>query len=184
MSGSADYSGPFDPGFSHDRFGRETLVKLLYTYSNYLRRIDAHWYLAVMDKWGNDEALDCDGRVWEKLVTYEMKTMTDLMNIHGDDVVTVMKALQVSPWVWVYDCDIELKDSNHSIVTYRNCPTLLALEKEGKGREAVICHELEPRLMNLIAHHFNPDIVVTPLKLPPRDPDSDIGCQWEFRLDR
>ena len=65
MSGSADYSGPFDPGFSHDRFGRETLVKLLYTYSNYLRRIDAHWYLAVMDKWGNEEALDCDGRVWE-----------------------------------------------------------------------------------------------------------------------
>jgi len=38
--------------------------------------------------------------------------------------------------------------------------------------------------MNIIAHYFNPDIVVTPLKLPPRDPGSDIGCQWEFKLDR
>ena len=179
-----DYSGGFNPNFGYDKLDRETLVRLLNAYSEYMRRIDAHWYLAVMEKFGNDEALDCDGRVWEKLVTYEMKVMSDLFDIRGNDVATVMKALQVSPWTWVYDCDIDLKSDTHSVVTYRNCPTLLALEKEGLGREGVICRELEPRLMGLIAGYFNPDITVTALKLPPREPGSDLCCQWEFSLER
>lgn len=181
---SDDYSQPFDPNFSHKRFTKKTLIRFLKAYSEYMRRIDAHWYLAVMDKFGNAEALDCDERVWEKLVIYEMKTMSELLNIRGNDVATVMKALQASPWIWVYDCDIDLKNDAHAIVTYRNCPTLAALEKEGQGREGIICHELEPKLMNTIAHYFNPDIEVTPLKLPPREPGSDIGCQWEFKLKR
>jgi len=29
-------------------------------------RIDGYWYLTVMNKWGNDEAFDCDIKVWEK----------------------------------------------------------------------------------------------------------------------
>jgi hypothetical protein len=61
---------------------------------------------------------------------------------------------------------------------------LLALEREGQGREGLICQELEPKMMNTIAHYFNPNIEVTALQLPPRKGNSDICCQWEFKLDR
>jgi hypothetical protein len=56
--------------------------------------------------------------------------------------------------------------------------------KEGQGREKLICHQLEYRLMEVKAHVFNPKIKVTPLKLPPQEPDSDISCQWELKLER
>lgn len=180
----ADYSGAFDPTFSHGKLTQETLAKLMKATAEYMRRIDGHWYLSVMEKWGNDEALDCDIKVWERLVTYEMKTISSLLNIRGDDVVTVMKAIQASPWMSMYECKIDIKSNDHAITTYHACPTLLSLEKEGKGRERLICQELEPKLMGIMAHYFNQNIRVTPLKLPPRKSNSEICCQWEFKLER
>jgi hypothetical protein len=68
-------------------------------------------------------------------------------------------------------------------VTIEHCPTLLSLEKEGTGREKKICQQLEPKLMNIMAHFFNPEIKVTGLKVPPRTDYKDCCCQWEFTLD-
>ena len=184
MAELVDYSGKFDPKFSHDKFTRETLLKLLKMYSEYMLRIDGFWYLTVMDKWGNEEAFDCDVRVWEKAQLYEIKTISSLLNIHGDDVVTVMKAMQASPWMWIYDYEMDVKSNEHAILTIRTCPTLLSLEKEGKGREQLICREMEPKIMGIVAHYFNPNIRVTPLKMPPRKSKDEIPCKWEFKLER
>ena len=181
---SVDYSGKFDPEFSHDKFTRETLLKLLKAYNEYILRIDGYWYLTVMDKWGNDEAFDCDVKVWERAQLYEVKLISQILNVQGDDVATLMKYMQVSPWMWIYKYDIDLKSPNHGVMTIHHCPTLLSLEKEGTGREKLICQEMEPKVMGIMAHYFNPDIKVTGLKLPPRTDYDDCCCQWEFKLDR
>ncbi len=78
----ADYSGSFDRNFSHGKLAQETLTNLMKATAEYMRRIDGYWYLSVMEKWGNDEALDCDIKVWERLVVYEMKMLSSLLNIH------------------------------------------------------------------------------------------------------
>ena len=184
MTELVDYSGKFDPNFSYEKLTKETLLKIIQTNADYIRKIDGQWYMTVMEKCGNDVAFVCDAEIWEKLALYTMKTTSNLLNIHGDDVVTMMKALQASPWTWLYECDIDVKNNDHAIITYLNCPTLLALEKEGSGREMLICNELEVKLMEIKAHYFNPNIVVTPLKLPPREPNSEICCQWELKLER
>ncbi len=181
---SVDYSGKFDPEFSNDKFTRETLLKLLKAYNEYILRIDGYWYLTVMDKWGNDEAFDCDVKVWERAQLYEVKLISQILNVQGDDVATLMKYMQVSPWMWIYKYDIDLKSPNHGVMTIHHCPTLLSLEKEGTGREKLICQEMEPKVMGIMAHYFNPDIKVTGLKLPPRTDYDDCCCQWEFKLDR
>lgn len=180
----ADYSGKFDPGFSHDKFSKETLIRLLKAYSEYMLRIDGFWYLTVMDKWGNDEALDSDIKIWEKCKLYEMRTISTLLNIQGDDVATVMKYLQVYPFVWNWEYIIDLKNNNHAIYTQRSCTTLFALEREGKGRERQECHLVCQKVFNLDAHFFNPDIKVTGLKVPPRADYKDVACQWEFKLEK
>lgn len=184
MSETADYSGRFDPEFSHSRLNKETLLKLLATYNAYMLRVDGYWYLTVMDKWGNDEAFDCDVKVWEKAQLWEMKNVSSVLDIHGDDVETLMKYIQVSPWMWIYKYNIDLKSPNHAVLTITHCPTLISLEKEGTGREKLICQNLEPKIMGIMAGFFNPDIKAIPLKVPPRTDYSDCCCQWEFRLDR
>jgi len=180
----ADYSGKFDPNFSYDKFTKQALLKLLKTYSEYLLRIDGYWYLAALEKWGNDEAFDCDVKAWEKIQPWEVKAISSALNIHGDDVVTVMKYQQANPWMWIYDFEIDIKSEDHATITYRTCPTLFSLEKEGTGREKLICEEMEPRMMQLIADCFNPNIKVTGLKVPPRTDYSDIACQWQYKLEK
>ncbi|MFO8010857.1 MAG: DUF6125 family protein [Dehalococcoidia bacterium] len=183
MAELEDYSGQFDPEFEHAKLSKETLLKLLNTYNQYMLRIDGYWYLNVMDKWGNDEAFECDLRVWEKAQPWEMKNVSEVLNIHGDDVATLMKYLQVSPWMWIYSSTIDLKNPRHGEITIHHCPTLISLEKEGSGREELICQGLEPKIMSIMAHFFNPDIQAIPLKVPPRRTYNDCCCKWEFRLD-
>lgn len=184
MTELTDYSGPFDPEFSHRRFGKETLLKLLEAYAEYILRIDGFWYLAVMEKWGNETAFKTDVKVWERAQLWELKVMTGVLNIRGDDVATVMKYMQSNPWLNLCEYSIDLKNENHAILTKYTCPTLFALEKEGKGRERLQCGEITPWTFNTISHFFNPKIKVTPIKVPPRTDYSDICCRWEFKLER
>jgi hypothetical protein len=184
MSELTDYSGPFDPGFNHDKLNKQTLLQLLKTYNEYMLRIDGFWYLTVMGKWGNDEAFDCDVKVWEKAQLWEMKRISTVLNIHGNDVATFFKYLQVSPWMHIYDATIDLRNPNYGLLTINHCPSLISLEKEGTGREKLICQSMEPKIMGIMAHFFNPQISVTPLKVPPRTDYKDCCCQWEFKLER
>ena len=183
MSELSDYSGPFDPEWSPEKLSREALLKLVEAYSDYIYRIDASWYVTVKSRSGNDEAFACDRHVWErKLQAYELKMMTKALGIHGDDVVAVMKYMQATPWASLGRRDIDIKGSNHATLTIHDCPTLSAIEKEGNGREKLICEDLTTSLFSKIAHYFNPKIKVTGLKVPPRKTYSDCSCQWEFRL--
>ena len=108
--------------------------------------------------------------------------MTGALNIRGDDVVAVMKYMQATPWASIGRREMEIKNSNLAVLTIHNCPTLSAIEKEGTGREKLICEDLTTILFSKIAHYFNPKIKVTGLKVPPRKTYSDCSCQWEFSL--
>ena len=184
MSELTDYGGKFDPKFSFDKFSKKTLLKLLKAYSEYMLRMDGFWFLTVMNKWGNDEAIDCDIKAWEKGQTYMIRTLGDLLNIHGDDLASLMKFQQVDTWAWIQDRVIDIKNDNHAIYTIRTCPTLFSLEKEGKGREREHCRVACSKIISRHTSNFNPNIKVTPLKLPPRKSNNDICCQWEFKLEK
>ncbi len=107
--------------------------------------------------------------VWEKLCKYEMEKITKNFNITGKDVKSLMKAFQLSPWAWNLKWDFEVLGDNHIIWKVTHCPTVKALEREGRGRENDICNYVEVRLNRLYASFFNPAIQVNCLKTPPRE---------------
>jgi len=78
---------------------------------------------------------------------------------------------------------MELKSPNHGVFTVTHCPALLALEREGEGREERICQQLELELFIMQAKFFNPEMQVRALKVPPRKSKDDVPCQWEFKLE-
>lgn len=179
-----DYGGDFDPSFDYGKMSKEALVGLLAANANYIRKLDGHWYLSAMNKCGDDVAYDCDIDVWNRLMKLELKIASEMMNVKGGGVSSVAKYFQVSPWFWTFDYRLELKGNDRLVVTFVKCPTLLALEKEGLGREKKICRELEQHLFETIAHHFNPRIEVVPVQVPPRrGVDPGFCCRWEFRLE-
>lgn len=183
MEDLIDYSGAFDPELTYGDFSKDVLLKALKAYASYIRKLDGTWYLTVKEKIGDDVAFACDRLVWDTMEVHDVELSRKLFNIPGDDVTAVIKALQMSPWALVLDNEFELMSPNHGIWTVTRCPTLLALEKEGQGREKRICRGIETELITLRAHTINPHVKVTPLQIPPRTSKDGIHCQWEFRLE-
>lgn len=181
-SGLVDYSGELDPDLSIGDFSKDVLVELLKLYSRLFLAIDGFWYLAVRQRTGDDEALACDMWAWEKEVRYEMRRLAKLLRIEGSDVTTLMKALQMTPWFQNVTYRIQTAGRSRALLTITDCPVLEALEREGEGREKTICRVMDTLVFKKYAEFFNPDIEVRHLKLPPRESQQDICCQWEFRL--
>jgi len=177
-----DYSGEFLSNLELGDFSPDTLVKLLALYCKLYMALDGFWYLSAKERVGNEKALDCDIQTWERHCKYEMVKIVKLLNIQGNDVMAAMKAIQITPWLRQTEFEIEVKNHNNAILTVTHCPTLLALEREGEGRENEICNIVDRKMFKEYASFFNPDIELKCLKLPPRKSKGEICCQWEFSL--
>ena len=177
-----DYSGEFLPNLQLSDFSPSTLAELSALYCKLYLALDGFWYLTVKERISNEEALACDIQAWERVCKYEMAKITKQLNIQGNNVVALMKAIQVTPWIRQTQFKIEVRSDNNAILVVTHCPTLIALEKEGKGRENEICNQVDLKLFKYYTSFFNPDIEVKSLKLPPRKSKDEICCQWEFNL--
>ncbi len=180
MEKLSDYSGEFIPDLKLSDFSHGTLAQLLKLYAKLYIAMDGIWYLTVKERLGDTEALACDIEVWERNCRYEMARIRRQLRIRGNDIVALMKAFQLCPWCLMMEFDIKIKSQNSAVYTVTYCPTLDALEQEGRGREEEICKLVEPRIMKAYASSFDPDIEVKCLKSPPRKSKDDICCQWEF----
>ncbi len=84
----------------------------------------------------------------------------------------------------IYDWTIDLRNPNHGLLTINHCPTLISLEKEGTGREKLICQDMEPKIMGIHGAFLQPGNTGDPAESAPRTDYQDCCCQWEFKLDR
>ena len=183
MSKLRDYNGPYQPNIKLEDFSKEALIRLVRLYSRFYLVIDSFWYLAVKENINREQALTCDLWTWEKMPRYQVRHLTEAMNIHGDDVATLMKIFQVVPWLQGLRTEVELVDRNHGLLTINQCTTLEALEKEGGDRIKEICGIVDPMVFTQYAKSINPNMQAKAVKLPPRQSQEELCCQWEFALE-
>lgn len=175
-----DYRGPFKADISWNDFSRDKLIEFLNLYSSLFLAVDGFWYLSVKERFDDRTAIACDLWVWEKFIRYELKRITRLLNISGDDVEALFKAVQLSIWGGNVKSHLCLYGRNHGIFRVESCPTLEALKKEGQGRDRYFCREVEQPMLEMYARYFSPDIEVHALKIPPDSQGSGVCCEWEF----
>ena len=181
-----DYKGAFRPNISFNDFSKETLTDLIKLYSRLFLVLDAYWYLAVKESANNDKALECDLSAWDKFAAYELPRLCSVLKIEKEGISGLFKAFQFMGLCWFnnMEYDMKLVSENHGILTVTHCPTLLAIEREGSGREKSICQVVESFIFKKYAEYFDPKIQVEALKIPPRENrgKGEICCQWEFKL--
>jgi hypothetical protein len=177
-----DYSGSLKPDISLEDFSRDALLSLVRLYCRLFLAVDGFWYLSVKERFTNEDALACDMCTWERMSRYELDRITKAMKVQGKDVVSLIKTFQLEPWMWNAKYTVEVKNQNHVILTFVDCPVLVSLEKEGQGREETICKVVEPKVFRDYADYFNPSIQIKALKLPPRQSKEEVACVWEFKV--
>ena len=183
MKELSDYSGEFLPELKFADFNRDTLAEMVEMYGKLYAALDGFWYIAMKELIGSEEALAGDIRAWERAHKYEMAKITKLLNIRGNDITALMKALQLTPWMQQTDFNIDFENQNKAVITVNRCPTLDSLEREGEGRENMVCRVAVAKLFENYAAYFSPDIVVKGTILPPRENKDGICCQWQFSLE-
>lgn len=182
MKELTDYTGDFNPGMRFEDFSKETLAALLRTYSKLFIAIDGFWYLSVMQKIDQAMATECDLWVWEKYGRYEMARIREALKVEGNDLPALLKILQCTPFFWNMQCKFNIENDRRATMTVVRCPTLEALEKEGKGRDGIFCKTVEIPMMETYARNFNPEIEISFPVLPPHNKRDSFCCQWEFKM--
>ena len=187
MAELEDYSGQFDPNLRMQDFSKDAMGRLVELGGLLYSALASVYYRVLKQRFGEEMAMEVDREVWRRMPLIEIRETAKAMNISGSDVAAIFKICQISPTdsaMGILNALYELRDSNHGIVTYVDCPSLRYFEKH---REAAlyrhVCAGIEVDWFNQCARFVNPNAKAKPLKLPPRSRCDDIACQWEFKIE-
>ncbi|MCX6000333.1 MAG: DUF6125 family protein, partial [Chloroflexi bacterium] len=173
-----DYSGEFNPNLRLTDFSKEALIRLLVSASKAYLGIDGVWTTLMRQKYGDRAAFDFDKEVWfGKALGLDIKRTVEPLNIQGNDIATLFKYWQCTPGGAVIytgpspdfepHVKFELKNKNLGIMTYERCYSLEYFERHGDGSlQKLACEEIDLPAWEWLAHKFNPNIRVRPLKMP------------------
>jgi hypothetical protein len=161
---------------------RDELIDLVKLSSRMILAVDGFWYLSVKELAGNDKALERDNWVWDRVMKFYVSELARLLNVQGRDVADYMKVMGPRPEGLNIEEEVEVLDGNNAIRTVTHCPTIVALENEGEGRDAIHCRATCSAMRSKHAKLFNPAIEVVCLKMPPRNSRDDIFCRFQYRI--
>jgi hypothetical protein len=183
-----DYSGEFRPDLRYEDLSKDALLRLLRTYAKLFNGISGVWNTVNRKSMSIEEAFEKDLEVYKILVKkFHTPLLREAMNITGNDVLSLLKVFQMCPdGLDVFKPEFDIKNKDHVIVTFTQCPTLSYFERNKDEKAiAALCgtNGVEERTFKAYAEYINPDMRVTALKLPPRKGKDDICCQWEFKIE-
>ena len=142
--------------------------------------VDGLYYLGIEEEYGNEAATEIDRRVWEIMGKIEARRLKELLEIKGDDVPSMMKALQYSGWALDLEDKEIIVENDRGIV--RNVKCRVQNTRLKKGLEEFGCKPVRWGFLKSFAKEFNPDIVVECRVCPPDEHPDDLWCEWEFTL--
>lgn len=184
MSELNNYSGEFNPDFKFEDLTREALLRLVKEYSRLYLILQGSWHSTLRERIGDRANIDLDCYQWMMSAPANAHWLSRAMNIKAENVASYFKALQLDPAfpLALFDVEYELVNPDHGFFTCKRCTALDAYEAEGTGHEIVMCHEEETATFAYAALYHHPEMVVRPVKLPPRKNRYEIACKWECKI--
>jgi hypothetical protein len=180
-----DYSGPFYPNLTHRNLSKSLLIKLMRAWQSTLLVVNQGYYDRVVDKYGREAANEINRESWQRVIKRCNRRYLETAKIELKTVLDSLKCLQL-PMAsniggGLFPASYEIENDNHVIMTITRCRTLQTWEKEAPEMIDAVCHTSEQETIRQLL--LNPNIQVTPLKLPPRAGEGDFACRWELRLE-
>lgn len=189
MEDLKDYGGEVREVVRFEDLSKDALVRLAKAYCKIYLGYMGIWDTLLREKMSAEEVAKLNLEAYLRAARYfEGPRVMEAMNIRGNNVVTLIKLLQMIPdgsREDTYLTGYDIKNENHAIMTIKVCPTLLYWERKGDQKSIDhVCSVggLEELSIVEYANFVNPNIKITPLKLPPRKSEDDIACQWELKL--
>jgi hypothetical protein len=140
--------------------------------------VDGLYYLGIEEKSGVEDAAEIDRKVWEVMGKIEARKLKKFFDITGNDIPSMMKALQYSGWALDLENKEVIVEENRGII--RNVKCRVQNTRISKGLSEFGCKPVRWSFLKAFAKEFNPDIVVNCNVCPPDKHSDDLWCEWEF----
>ena len=181
-----DYSGPFDPDFSYEKLSKEALVKLLREWGLYVQLLDRAMCAAAYLKYGPEAMEHLAIEEWRGASPVFTQRVRKALNIDGDGIPDIFKALQLDPgFVHQYmDVHYEIVDDSRGFFELHYCGALEDTEPAGEESVVRMCHHIEDATFPATIQAVNPKAKIRPVHRPPRkDANQKPVCRWEVWID-
>ncbi|MDH7517288.1 MAG: DUF6125 family protein [Candidatus Thermoplasmatota archaeon] len=160
----------------------DKLHDFIFMHLRNLWAVDGLYFLGIEEDFGTDAAREIDRRVWEAMGKIEARKLKEFLGIKGNDIQSMMKALQYSSWALDLEDKEVIVEKNHAII--RNVKCRVQNTRINKGLGEFGCKPVRFGFLKAFAREFNPDIEVKCNVCPPDKHPSDLWCEWEFKLKR
>jgi len=162
-----------------EKLPKSTLIELIKMYSRNWLTVDGLWFSGVEEKFGLDEAVDLDVRMWKIGSRIEVKRIAELVDLKKGGLQSVLRAINFMSWAACFDYNVEHKE-NKAIWTCTHCPPQINRTKAEK--EEFACRSTFEACFGNLCELIDPKVKVTCLICPPGPHPKDIWCQWEFYI--
>ena len=134
--------------------------------------VDGLYYLGIEEKWGTKAATEIDRKVWDVMGKIEARKLKEFFDIKGNDIPSMMKALQYSGWALDLEDKEIVVEENRGII--RNVKCRVQNTRISKGLVEFGCKPVRWDFLKAFAKEFNPDIVVNCNVCPPDEHPDDL----------
>jgi len=160
-----------------EKLPKSALIELIKMYSRNWLTVDGLWFSGVEKKFGLDEALDLDVRMWEISSRIEARRIKEFLDLKEDGLQSVLRAINFMSWAASFGYKVEYR-GNQAIWTCTHCPPQINRIKA--GMEEFACRPTFEACFGSLCEVMDPKVKVTCLICPPEPHPEDIWCQWEF----
>jgi Family of unknown function (DUF6125) len=159
---------------------KEKIPEYIFMQLRNLWAVDGLYFLGIEEKDGTETATSIDVKVWEVMGKIEARKLKEFLNITGNDIPSMMKALRYTTWALdLEDKEIEITQ-DHALI--RNIRCRVQHTRLSKGLTEFGCKPVRLGFLKAFAREFNPGIIVTCAVCPPDEHPENLWCQWEFHL--
>ncbi|MBE3121359.1 MAG: hypothetical protein IMZ53_07085 [Thermoplasmata archaeon] len=157
---------------------KEKIPEYIFMQLRNLWTADGLYFLGIEELYGTEVATKIDAQVWAVMGKIEARKLKEFLGITGNDIPSMMKALQYTTWALdLEDKEIMIK-KDHAMI--RNVRCRVQNTRVSKGLKEFGCKPVRFGFLKAFAKEFNPDIVVKCTVCPPDSHPENLWCQWEF----
>ncbi len=163
-----------------EKIPKDKLADFVFMHLRNMWAVDGLYYLGIEEQWGTEAATEIDRKVWEVMGKIEARKIKTLFNIEGNDIKSMMKALQYSGWAIDLEDKEIVMEKNRAIL--RNTKCRVQNTRLQKGLSEFGCKPVRWGFLTSFAKEINPNIEVRCAVCPPDDHPANLWCEWEFKM--